>query len=128
MNNHIKEIRIQKGMTLLQLAEKLGLSESTVQRYESGNIKRMNYDIIVEMAEILDCDPAYMMGFKNEVEGENSTLKKEYYKDAAIVAQKILENRELQLLFEDAVDAKPDDLQTAHSVLLAMKRKERGND
>lgn len=38
MSKRIKELRKAKGMTLLELANKIGVSEGTVQRYESGSI------------------------------------------------------------------------------------------
>lgn len=63
MGNRIKELRKQRGFTLLQLAEQLGVSESTVQRYESGNIKNLKYETMVDLANILACSPAYLMGW-----------------------------------------------------------------
>ena len=52
-----------------------------------------------------------------------------YYlnEETTSMAQKIFENKELRLLFDAAQDAEPEDLQTIHSMLLALKRKERGN-
>ena len=50
-------------MTLLQLAQRLNVAESTVQRYESGNIKNLKYETIVELAAILECTPASLMGW-----------------------------------------------------------------
>lgn len=44
------------------------------------------------------------------------------------VAQEIAENKDLSLLFNAARTASPDDLKTAHSILLALKRKEEGRD
>ena len=47
--------------------------------------------------------------------------------ETAAIAQNIFENKELRLLFDAAKDAEPEDLETVHSMLLALKRKERGN-
>lgn len=66
MANRIREIRKSKGMTLLQLAEKLGVSESTVQRYESGNIKNLKYETMTDLAIIFDCSPSYVMGWDDK--------------------------------------------------------------
>ena len=63
MANRIKDLRIKKDMTLLQIADRLGVSESTVQRYESGHIKNLKYETIVDLANILQCTPAYLMGW-----------------------------------------------------------------
>ncbi|MGP1349007.1 MAG: helix-turn-helix domain-containing protein [Stomatobaculum sp.] len=45
--------------------------------------------------------------------------------ETAQAAQEIFENKELRLLFDAARDSSPEDLQTVHQMLLALKRKER---
>lgn len=65
--NRIKELRKLNDMTLLELAHKLGVSESTVQRYESGNIRMFNYDTISMLATIFNCRPEYVMGWDDGV-------------------------------------------------------------
>jgi transcriptional regulator with XRE-family HTH domain len=55
-------------MTLLEVADKLGVKEATVQRYESGAIKNLKYDTITALSDVLRCDPAYLMGWTDEVE------------------------------------------------------------
>lgn len=65
MGNRIKELRLEQDMTLLQLAEKLGVSESTVQRYESEHIKNLKYETMVELSRIFGCLPGYVMGWDN---------------------------------------------------------------
>ena len=116
MGNRIKEIRKSKGMTLLQLAEMLGVSESTVQRYESGNIKNLKYETIVALAEFFGCSPGYLMGWE-EGHYDND--------DTVAIAKMIRDNEELRALFEAAVDSPPEDLETANNILLALKRKGR---
>ena len=39
INERIKQRRIENGLTLLQVANALGVKEATAQRYESGEIK-----------------------------------------------------------------------------------------
>lgn len=46
--------------------------------------------------------------------------------ETAAIAQKIYEDKELRALFDAAADADPEDLQTIHAMLKALKRKERG--
>ena len=60
----------------------------------------------------------------------NGREKESYYTDGktAKIAQEIVENKELSLLFDAARDASPEDLQTAHQMLLALKRKEQGRN
>ena len=41
--------------------------------------------------------------------------------------QEIYDNKELSLLFDAAKDAEPEDLQALHGMLMALKRKEKGD-
>ena len=72
MAHRLRELRKERGLTLLQVAEKLGVTESTVQRYESGNIKNLKYETMVELAELFGVAPAYLMGWTSS---ENSSQK-----------------------------------------------------
>ncbi|MCM1048334.1 MAG: helix-turn-helix domain-containing protein [Clostridiales bacterium] len=64
-NERIHERRIEKGITLAQIAEKLGVTEATAQRYECGGIKSIPYECMCAYGEILNCSPAYLMGWED---------------------------------------------------------------
>ena len=63
INERIKERRIANSMTLLELAEILGVKEATMQRYESGAIKNIKHETVVALAKALGCTPGYLMGW-----------------------------------------------------------------
>ncbi len=66
-NERIKQLRKSKNITLKEVAEYIGSTEATAQRYESGNgIKSIPYDIVVKYANLLKCSPAYLMGWEDE--------------------------------------------------------------
>lgn len=65
-NERIRSKRLQKGITLAQIADKLGVTEATAQRYESGSIKNIPYEHMCSYGEILGCSPAYLMGWTAE--------------------------------------------------------------
>lgn len=65
INENIKRLRIEKGMTLADVGKKLGVRNATVQRYESGEIKNLKYETVVKLAEIFDVTPAFLMGWKD---------------------------------------------------------------
>lgn len=65
-NERIHEKRIEKGITLAQIADRLGVTEATAQRYERGNIKSIPYEHMCAYGEILNCSPAYLMGWDEE--------------------------------------------------------------
>ena len=64
LNIRIKELRNQYGLTLKDVAERLGVRVATVQRYESGKIKNIKQETIAELAEIFHTAPEYLMGWE----------------------------------------------------------------
>lgn len=66
LNEMIRSRRKELGLTLLQLAEKTGVREATVQRWESGNIKTIKYETMELLAHALNCTPQYLMGWEEE--------------------------------------------------------------
>lgn len=61
----MKETRERKGITLKEIAERVGCKEATIQRYESGNgIKSVPYDKIISISEVLGVTPQYLMGWE----------------------------------------------------------------
>lgn len=60
----LKKRRSELGYTLLEIADKMGVSEATVQRWESGNIKSLRQGRISQLADILRVSPAALMGWE----------------------------------------------------------------
>ena len=66
LHERIKERRLACKMTLLDVANALGVKEATAQRYESGEIKNPKNSTILELSKIFNCSPAYLMGWEEE--------------------------------------------------------------
>ena len=66
IGERIKQCRLENGMTLLEVAEQLGVKEATVQRYESGNIKNLKQETIGSLAIIFQVTPARLMGWEEK--------------------------------------------------------------
>lgn len=70
LNERIKERRIELGMTLEEVAQRVGVSRQTIQRYESGVIN-IPSDKLISISMALSIDPGYLMGWK-ELHGKSS--------------------------------------------------------
>lgn len=66
IHERIKKRRLELGLTLKDVAYALNVAESTVSRYESSNIQNMGIDKIKDLANVLRCTPAYLMGWEEE--------------------------------------------------------------
>lgn len=64
----LKSRRKELGLTLAQVAERVGTSEATVQRWENGSIKTLRHESIVKLADVLDVSPSYLMGWQEPTE------------------------------------------------------------
>lgn len=59
----LKELRESKGISQVDLAIKINESKQTLYKYENDIITNVPSDKIELMAEVLDCSPAYLMGW-----------------------------------------------------------------
>lgn len=62
----MKNRREELNMSYQTLSEKVGISKSTLQRYETGFIKNMPVDKLEDIANALNVSPAYLMGWEVE--------------------------------------------------------------
>lgn len=74
VNEIIKRRRKELGLTLKDVAEKLGVSESLISRYESNDVKNMGIDKLIPLAEVLKTTPTYLMGLEKEKKQEESNI------------------------------------------------------
>ena len=69
MKRRIKDLRIEKGLTLKEVGDAIGVSESAAQRYETGNISNLKYDTVVALANLFGCEPTYLLGWDLDDDG-----------------------------------------------------------
>ena len=109
--DHITPYRVYKDT---------GISTATLSDWKNGK-SQPKKDKMEKLCEYFNVPLSYFYG-------EDEDTPKYYLNDeTAAIAQDIFENKELRLLFDAAKDANPEDLKTTHDMLLALKRKERGN-
>lgn len=120
---NIRFLRKRAEMSQDKLAELLGYkSFTTVQKWESG-VSEPSMAVAQKIANLFHVDLDDLIKVDLEARGEKPDR---YYLDpeTAALAQKIYEDKELRALFDAAQDASPEDLQTVHTMLKALKAKE----
>jgi len=93
IRNRRKELNIPAG----KLADEIGLSRSTIFRYESGFIEKMPIDSLVPIARALNTTVQYLMGWDNEKEPV-SNIKDGIEKEAMIRFESLSESQKLEAL------------------------------
>ena len=64
----IKNRRLQLGYSYQDVADRTGISKSTLQRYETGEITRLPVNKLEDLAAALEVSPGYLMGWIDSVE------------------------------------------------------------
>lgn len=65
VSKRIKFLREKRGLTLEQVGDYVGVSKTTVQRWETGGIQNMKRDKIAALARVLNTSPDYLMGWSD---------------------------------------------------------------
>ena len=59
----MKMLRLQRGLTLEEVGNRVGVGKSTVRKWENGQIANMRRDKIALVAKALGVKPSYLMGW-----------------------------------------------------------------
>ncbi len=67
VGERIRHRRKQLGLSVDDIAKRLGKDRATIYRYESDEIENLPINILEPLAEILRVSPAYLMGWEDDV-------------------------------------------------------------
>ena len=71
MAQRIRALRLERGLTLEQVASVVGVGKSTVRKWETGMIANMKHNKIADLAKALGTTPEYLMGWEEEKSSPN---------------------------------------------------------
>lgn len=146
MDNRLYERRKELGLTLEDVGKIVGVSKSTVKKWESGYIENMKRDKIALLAKALQVSPLYIMGIDCNLEEANNEnyirlqiesntkpsldSNDHYYlnDETRQIAQDVFENPELRTLFKVARDIPPERLKAHIEFMKNLKEQETKHD
>ena len=120
----IRNRRAELGLTMKQLADKIGVSEGTISRWESGEIANMKRDKIVLLAEALMISPAMIMGWADETPVQTQPAPYYLNDETREIAQAIFDNPQYKALFDASRKLSPADLQFVMDMIDRMRTDE----
>lgn len=68
IGDRIKQRRLELGLSVDELAEKLNKNRATIYRYESNDIENFPTTVLEPLAKELKTTPAYLMGWEEDYE------------------------------------------------------------
>ena len=99
----IYKLRSERGLTLEELAQKIGVGKSTVQKWETGSIKEMRRDKIQALADVLGVSPEFFFDIPKD---------EQYYTDdeAMEMIEFLKNNKDYKVLFDAIRTIRPSDI------------------
>ena len=82
IGNRIKYARDLRNATLDDVAKKVGVTKSTIQRYENGKINTIKIPVVESIAVALNVNPSWIVGKSDDMELPSQKVPKilQYYK------------------------------------------------
>ena len=114
------KLRDERGLKDADVARETGITKSTFTDWKNGRSEPKD----AKLKKIADLFGVSVQYLRDGEEGDKYYLNDE----TAEMAQAMFENRDLRVLFDAARYASPEDLKTTYDMLMALKRKERGEN
>lgn len=74
--NVLKTLRLRNNMTQAQLSQKLDLTKSVINAYETG-LRLPSYDVLIHIAQIFNVSTDYLLGLEHPQNIDLSGLSSE---------------------------------------------------
>ena len=78
IQERLKDLRVERGLTLEQLAEKTHLSKSALGSYEGDNFKDISHYALIKLAKFYGATADYLLG----LDGNKKSPKRRSYRPA----------------------------------------------
>ena len=95
IQERLKDLRVEKGMTLEQLSQQTKIPASTLGSYESDDYKEIPHRNIIELAKFYEVSTDYLLGMTENRQLDNIALSNLHLSDAALT---LLKDRKINTL------------------------------
>lgn len=76
IGSRIADRRVQIGFTMDDVARRIGVAKSTIQRYEKGQINKIKLPVIESIAAVLSVDPDWLIGNTDDPAPKASSVER----------------------------------------------------
>jgi len=114
----LRKLRTNLGITQKELADKIGVSRTTIGGYETKG-KEPSYNTLIKIAKTLNCSLDFLLGYAEEESSNNGVqqispkLKASY--------EKLSKREDLQLLFKETENLNPDSIKRIVKIIDLIK-------
>lgn len=119
LNNRLRELRLERQMTMKEVGEKVGRSVSSISRLENNLVKKLDIDLIERLADVLNTSPEYLRGMSDNRDYISDTGIAKYFTDDSLKTLLVTNDEMAPEIPEDAYvkirELKPDETLAAGS-------------
>ena len=72
LGEKIKKLRLEQGLSLEELGNRVGVGKSTVRKWETGMIENMRRDKIDKLSKALNTTPAFLLDWDEPISTKNN--------------------------------------------------------
>lgn len=112
----IKSARIAAGFTQQELADKIGVKNAAIHKYEAGLVVNLKRETIQKLAKALNVTPSYLLCI-DEKENEQGD-------DISDLLEALRSRPEMRMLFSVSKDATKEDIEKAVAIIEALRKTE----
>ena len=126
-HERLRELRIQKGFSQQDLADRIDQTKQNVSQYERG-VRRPNMDKLQELCDIFNVSMDYITGKEDVtprlVDSDGIMALEIFSKNSEVerIAKEIHEKHELMVLFDAARGSDPEDVLLVAKFLNRIKK------
>nr|DAF69092.1 MAG TPA: helix-turn-helix domain protein [Bacteriophage sp.] len=102
IGKRIKEAREERGFTKTELASRINVADSTIKRYEDGEIERIKIPIIESIAKALQVNPMWIIGRSEDKYDSNNSyvLDDAYFSFAKEMQEKKISKEDMKKMLQ----------------------------
>ncbi len=92
IQERLKDLRVEKGLTLEELAEETGISKSSLNSYETDELREIGSYAVIQLADIYEVSADYLLGLTEAKRCSNSDIAELNLSDEVI---ELLQNKNI---------------------------------
>ena len=115
----IKQKRLEKGLTLMDVAKYVGVSDAAVSKWESGKIDRIRSDKLMKLSEILGISVVDLILTEEERAARDAKLQREK-EEMDDIRNALKDNPKLRMLLSSSYKLNDADLDQLYRIASLM--------
>ena len=86
VQERLKDLRVERGLNLEELAQETGISKSALGSYENDNdeYKEINHGSLLKLADFYQVSVDYLLGLTNNRKYENTPIEELHLSDEVV--------------------------------------------